>query len=306
MLTIQEFLFQDKIKALKISNGSVELVCSLSFGPRILFFGFCGGKNMFRLDQPQLEESRPDNIFRLVGGHRLWTAPEDLITTYLPDNRPLTWEQKEGTVYLRMDANDSSPLEKEIEIKLHPALAIVELTHRITNRGDWSLTFAPWALSVMAPGGTAILPLPPRGTHLDYKLPNGSLIFWPYTNFSDPRWQPGFEFIRLIHDSSIKNPFKIGLAAEVGWLAYANFGHLFYKEAPIISGAKYPDMGTNAQIYLDGNFTELETLGPLELVKPAKCVTHQETWLLLDGIKSPTGDQDIRDIILPKVRALLN
>ena len=215
MQPLQEYLFQDKIKALKITNGIVDIVFSLDFGPRILFFGFCGGKNMFHLNQQELDGSRTDDTFRLIGGHRLWSAPEDIVTTYIPDNLPLTWHQKDESLILHSNTSDGSPLEKVIECKIHPDDAKVELTHRITNRGDWPLTFAPWALS----GGTAILPLPPRGTHLDFKLPNGSLVFWAYTDFSDPRWQPGFEYIRLKHNATIKKAFKIGLVSDNGWVA---------------------------------------------------------------------------------------
>ena len=55
MLTIQQTLFQGKFKALKISNGILDLICPLDFGPRILFFGFSGGPNEFYLNQQELD-----------------------------------------------------------------------------------------------------------------------------------------------------------------------------------------------------------------------------------------------------------
>ena len=77
MLSIQQTLFQEKFKALKISNGIVDLVCPLDFGPRILFFGFSGGPNEFFLNQQDLDGFKVDDTFRLFGGHRVWTAPEN-------------------------------------------------------------------------------------------------------------------------------------------------------------------------------------------------------------------------------------
>ena len=287
MLSIQQTLFQEKFKALKISNGILDLICPLDFGPRILFFGFSGGPNEFYLNQQELDGFKLDDTFRLFGGHRVWTAPENLKTTYLPDNRPIEWEQNDQTVVIRSAAAGDSIITKEIEINLHPSAARVALSYRITNRGDWALTYAPWALSVMAAGGTAILPLPPRGPHPLNLLPTGSLVFWPYTDFSDPRWMPGYEYVRIRHQENPRQPFKIGLSAEHAWLAYANHGHLFYKESPVIAGADYPDRGTQSQVYSDGNFTELETLGPLQLVQPGGSLTHQETWALLDNIDGP-------------------
>ena len=37
------------------------------------------------------------------------------------------------------------------------------LTHRLTNVGQKPTDLAPWALTVMAPGGVEIIPLPPKG-----------------------------------------------------------------------------------------------------------------------------------------------
>jgi len=47
--------------------------------------------------------------------------------------------------------------------------------------------FAPWALTVMPPGGTCIIPLLPRGTHPEDLLPGNLLTLWLYTDMSDPR-----------------------------------------------------------------------------------------------------------------------
>lgn len=306
MLSIQQTLFQDRFKALKISNGIVDLVCPLDFGPRILFFGFSDGPNEFYLNQRELDDFKADNNFRLFGGHRVWTAPENLKTTYFPDNQPIEWEQKGQNVVIRSSTAGDSVITKEIEINLHPTAAMVALTYRITNRGDWALTFAPWALSVMAAGGTAILPLPARGPHPLNLLPSGSLVFWPYTDFSDPRWQPGYQYVRIQHEKNPRQPFKIGLATEHAWLAYANHGHLFYKESAVVAGANYPDRGTQSQVFSDGNFTELETLGPLELVQADGSVTHNETWVLLDNISVPENDSDINNLILPVLKLLLD
>lgn len=306
MLSVQQTLFQEKFKALKISNGTIDLVCPLDFGPRILFFGFSGGPNEFYLNQQDLESFKDDDIFRLYGGHRVWTAPEDLKTTYIPDNRAIEWEQKEQSVIIRTSAASGSVIAKEIEINLHPTAARAALSYRVTNRGDWALTFAPWALSVMAAGGTAVLPLPSRGPHPLNLLPTASLVFWPYTDFSDPRWQPGYEYFRIQHQENPKQPFKIGLSADQVWMAYANHGHLFYKESPVIAGAIYPDRGTQSQVYSDGNFTELETMGPLQLVQPGESVTHNETWVLLDNIRVPENDNEINTLILPVLKKLLD
>ena len=62
--------------------------------------------------------------------------------------------------------------------------------------------YAPWALSVMDTGGTAIIPLPPRGSHEDNLLPANSMTFWAYTDMADPRWTWGEKYLLLRQDSA--------------------------------------------------------------------------------------------------------
>jgi len=41
----------------------------------------------------------------------------------------------------------------------------VTVLHRITNRSASAMEFDPWALTMMAQGGTAFSAFPPRGRH---------------------------------------------------------------------------------------------------------------------------------------------
>jgi hypothetical protein len=48
--------------------------------------------------------------------------------------------------------------------------------HRVTNRNARPVRFAPWALSVMRPGGTGIAGLPPRFRHDERLLLTNPLV----------------------------------------------------------------------------------------------------------------------------------
>ena len=43
------------------------------------------------------------------------------------------------------------------------------------NQGVEFLSLDPWAVSVMAPGGYALIPQPPPGTHAQDFVPNGAI-----------------------------------------------------------------------------------------------------------------------------------
>jgi hypothetical protein len=180
----------------------------------------------------------------------------------------------------------------------------VVVTHRLRNTGVWPIAVAPWALSVMAAGGTAILPLPPRGEHNEKNLlPNGHLVTWSYTDFSDPRWGWGAKYIRLRQDPQNPKAQKIGTPDPEGWAAYSRNGHLFIKTFPYEAGKEYPDRGSSAELFTNGEILEVETLGPLVVLQPGQSVDHTEEWFLFDGVPSPASDADNDRSILPKVES---
>lgn len=100
-------------------------------------------------------------------------------------------EAHDSFIRLVPPTEPTTGVQKEIDIRLSPDKAHVILTHRLRNANLWAVQLAPWALSVMAPGGTAIFPLPPRGPHPGNLQPTGNLAIWAYTDLSDPRWTWG-------------------------------------------------------------------------------------------------------------------
>jgi hypothetical protein len=299
MFTIQQSILNQNTSVIHITNQIVDLSVSLEFGPRILFFGFCGGPNHFFIRENDLRNfATSEEKFHFFGGHRLWAAPEDTVMTYIPDNKPFTWDQIETTLVLSQVLD--SPLRKlakQISIQVHPNLAKVELTHRLTNIGDQPIIIAPWAITQMAPGGIAVLPLPPRGSHIGNLLPTSSLVLWPYTDLTDPRWRFGYEYLRVQQDLTIAKPLKFGLASNIGWLAYFNHRQMFQKQIKIQENAVYPDLGTPLQIFLDGDFLELETMGPLECLQPGQTLEHQETWQLFANCPPPRNEQQLKEVL---------
>ena len=163
------------------------------------------------------------------GGHRLWVAPEQALSKAL-DNGPVEIVAEDLRLLIRQPTEPESGMEKEIEIVLAPQGTGVTVRHRVTNRNPWPVRFAPWALSVMRPGGTAIAALPPRFRHDERLLPTNPLVMWGYTDFSDPRWRFTRRFVLLRQDPAATAPQKTGLFAEHAWAAYSVNDELFVKQ----------------------------------------------------------------------------
>ena len=283
----------------RLSNSRTELIVTADVGPRIIHFGFAGAENEFAVF-PEQQGLMGGDEWHSYGGHRFWHAPEAIPRTYHADNVPVqVIEQPEGLRVLQ-PVEPGTGIQKEINLWMDPGEAHVRVTHRLYNRGLWELELAPWALTVMAPGGVAIIPLPPRGPHSpQYMLPTSTLTFWPYTDPSDPRFVWGSKYIMLRQDPAMPVARKLGASVPDGWAAYARGGHLFVKRFRYDAQATYPDFGCCVESFTNAEILELETLGPLARLAPGGSVEHVEDWFLYSGVPAPANDADVEARVLP-------
>jgi hypothetical protein len=181
--------------------------------------------------------------------------------------------------------------------------------YQMTNGTKESTELAPWGLSVMAPGGRAILPLPPRAAiGKDHLLPEGVFAVWSYTDLADPRWRLGTKYIQLLADPKPTGRFKEqmgGIYASAGWGAYFRDGRLFVKHATPVPGARYPDYGCNFELYTEPGFLELESLAPLTVLQPGQSSEHMEEWMLFEGVKAGNNETWIDQTVVPLVEKML-
>jgi hypothetical protein len=289
----------------RISNGEVELIATSDVGPRIIRFGFVGAENEFNEAKAQLGKVGGDD-WRIYGGHRLWVAPEATPRSYFPDNRPVEAKVEGKTLKLiappELDPSFkvNTAVQKAFEITMHPD-GHVTVVHRVANVGLWPVELAPWALSVMASKGRAIIPAPEPRPHPQALLPVRPMAVWSYTNMADPRWIWGKKYIVLRQDPSRREPQKLGVGNERGWAAYARSGHLFLNLFRYVEGATYPDFGSNTEIWTNSEILEMETLGPMTTLKPGQSVEHVENWFLFKGVEVTDDESSIDANVLPKV-----
>ena len=300
-MTVKKVAYKGWKNCCRISNGKVELVVTTDVGPRVIRFGFTGEDNEFK-EYTEHAGKTGGKEWRLYGGHRLWHAPEDDPRSYIPDNAPVSLEEHKGFIRLVQPTEDRTGIQKEIDIALSPKQAAVRLTHRLRNMNLWTVELAPWALSVMAPGGKVIIPLPPRGPHPSNLAPANTLTMWAYTDMSDPRWTWGNEYIMLRQDSAVSRPQKIGVMNKNGWVGFVRNRHLFVKVCSYQPGAAYPDLGSSTETFTNDEMLEVETLGPLVHVQPEGVVEHVEDWFLFRDVPTPMNDADVNENVLPKVR----
>jgi hypothetical protein len=194
-------------------------------------------------------------------------------------------------VTLTQPVEPRTGVQKVMTVTLAPSGTQVTIGHRLVNRNLWAIEVAPWALTIMASGGTVIVPQEPFARHADALQPVRAVALWAYTDLSDPRWHFGPRFIRLRNDPARESPQKIGLANRQGWAAYHRDRVLFVKRYDWDDNAIYPDFGVNTETFTAAAFIELETLGALDSLAPGESANHEERWFLFRDVDQPADDE---------------
>lgn len=296
-LTIRKLAYKGWQNCISLSNGSIELITITDVGPRIMSFGFVNQSNIFFEFEDQAGTVGGDE-YKAYGGHRLWHSPEHMPRTYVPDNSPVQWEETENGIALHQDIEHWTHIRKEMIVRMSSDANEVCVRHRITNTGAWPVELAPWAVSMLAPGGVEYIPRSRKDTGL---LPNQSLALWPYTRLNDQRIVLGEKYIIIKQDPSIGDPLKIGLPNPSGWGAYLNYGVLFVKRYTHHDDMPYPDFGSSYETYANKYFLESETLGPLVKLLPGASCDHVEDWSIHGNVSIPADEIEFERRILPLI-----
>lgn len=300
---IEKVSFQGWPNCYRVGNGIIELVATADIGPRIISISFAGERNLFYVREDFAGRTGGDE-WRNYGGHRLWHAPEDKVRTYQQDNLPAGVRQIDNGLELTYPLEKATGIIKTIEVTLDPGSARVRVVHRLRNTNLWEVEMAPWAISVMAPGGFAVSPLPEE-FHPDRLLPNRTLALWPYTDLRDDRYLPGKDFFLLRHragNDAASERAKVGINNTSGWCAFAIDSYVFVKRFEYRRGAVYPDFGSSVELFTNNRMLELETLGPLLRVPAGGEVAHVETWELFKGVRLEFSEDDVRAKLLPLIK----
>ncbi len=308
MLSIKELdSYKDYGRALEIENGIIRAVVTLDIGPRIIFFGFLGGKNIM-CDNRKLLGGQTDkayeNLFgsgkkwENLGGHRIWVSPEEWPLTYTPDDLPVTYQKTENGAIFTSDASKNAGFKKTLEIKMDSDDANMQVIMTIENIGDVMCDCALWALTVCTTGGTLVLPMNNDDTGL---LSNRLISVWPYTDMKDCRFDISDKYA-VIENTAEERPMKLGFDLKRGNSYYFVNGDVFRKEFDTFHGEKqYFDNGCSFETYNCDKFIEIETLSPAEKLSPQEKIEHIESWSLYKAENLNFGSDEAIDEMLKEL-----
>lgn len=90
-MAVQVTQHPDFGRCARISNDRVEMLVTLDVAPRIILYALIGGENVFA-ELPHAAVTVDNRTWRPLGGHRLWTTPEEIPGSYTVDESPVQYE----------------------------------------------------------------------------------------------------------------------------------------------------------------------------------------------------------------------
>lgn len=256
-----------------VRMGRLEIGVATGFGPRIVGFAPVDGANLFAELGDRGIDLQDGRRFVFGGGHRLWLAPEVPETTYEPDDVSVSVEQDSDMVEV---SGVVAGVRKTIRILPLADRSSVRVEHTIESLLDEPLEIAPWAITQVRPGGTALLPIGTGSSDPHGLQATSAVVGWPYTDWDALAADASGGVLHIVGERT--TPTKVGVALERGWMAYVTEGWLFVKCAAVAPSTI--DRGATGQVYACADFVELETLGSPKALAKGATVTHREEWHL--------------------------
>ena len=298
-LTINSVHFNG-LAAIELLTAEVRLVVVIARGPRIAFLGEPGGANLLYWAPGKHQRGEWD----ILGGHRVWlTRPgaDEPEETYAPDNGVCSVELHENGVTVIGALDPVHRLRRGLAVR---ALAgnRFRVDNFVRNESDMLWSGGLWAITCTVPGA-----------HSSYVAPLGDGSSWDYTTIVAFRtWGGGHggvgfadEQFTTTQDALVLRPTgrenKRMFKADAGILALHDpkRGILFAKHAAYQSGGNYP-LGTNFALYVgpDNFMVEMESMAPVETLKPGQSSVHTETWVLAAATASLPGNAALQQLFV--------
>ena len=273
----------------RLANDRLWLDVLASAGPRIVRLGLAGSSANILAETPGVGWDTPYGRYDLIGGHRLWFAPEDPDRVAVPDGHGLDIRDVVDGIELIGATEPQTGLVRSVGIRLLADRPGIELRHELRNVSAGPLELAPWAITQLPLGGTVLLPQPitTPGHHV---RPNRMLVLWPYASWEDRRFHPIDGLLTL--DAFDGPSFKLGTFNEAGWVAYVRDGIVLVRRFEPQVGRPHPDLGCNVEVFVGGAFAELELLGALARLDPGANASLVEVWEL-EAVDTTDGELDV-------------
>ena len=282
----------------ELSNGDCRVVLEPNFGGRVLSYSLHGKEVLY------VEEAQNGWVMKPgVEGPDPCAGRCDIGPEQTLPQRPTLWRGRwtaaiTGPRAGRMTSQKDPDAHARIvrDFVLAERGGHLEFTQTVTNVGDREGRFCHWSRTLAKGNGICLVPLNP---HTRY--PKGYIIYGPgavldFLPAKEPNIHVRNGVLELLGPPS--RP-KLAIDASEGWIAYVTRDDLlFLKTFPVFPGRVYGEPAANSvSIFYDRDVrTELEPIGPLEILQPGQSFSYTEQWWLRDFPYPRDGKVDLGHI----------
>ena len=269
--------------ALVLSNGNVEAVIVPAVG-RVMQFRFVGGDDVFWENAAlQGKSANPSaQEWSNFGGDKTWPSPQadwpKMIGRGWPppatfDSTPLQGNQKENAVELTSPIDTAYGIRTRRRIELDPSKPVLKITTTYEKVSGDTVKVGIGVITQLRDPQRAFIAVPSKS-----KFPEGYVLL----NFDRPQAGKLAEGLFSLTRSRT-NKSQIG--SDAGALLWMNAKYVVKIESPRVIGAEYADQGSSTVIYTNSDpdaYVELETFGPLTLMKAGDKIERTNTYSLYE------------------------
>ncbi|HPW51281.1 MAG TPA: hypothetical protein PKV85_02885 [Spirochaetota bacterium] len=283
-MDIKKITYLSAPNCYELTIGKQKMIVATDFGPRIMHLSIDGGENMLFNDEAEKFKS---GYWKIYGGHRLWVSPENRWDLD-PNNEKCDVILGENSITVKK-LNKNTDLEKTITVTEKNQR--FNVTHTITNKGQFLFAGAIWALTCFKPKGTIFVPW---ASHGSFKM--SKIIYWNQwtdkkTNVNSSQFSQNDDYFMININGETS---KIGSAAYDGYVGITTDNYTFIKKFDRVNTNDYPDDNCAVECFTCADFVELETLSPNVVFAPEVTYSHTEEWFLF-GSKVNVSDKKAID-----------
>jgi len=265
-----------------LANPATEVVIVPAIG-RVMAFRFVGEEGPL-WDDPELYGKSPDpqtTEWGNFGGDKTWPAPQADWGKVTPrawppptafDSLPVEASVAGSVITLVSPVDSHYGIRTRRRIELDSARPVLRITTTYEKVSGAALTVGVWTITQLRDPVAVFAPVAPdsrfasgydkqsEGLPLDLRVSEGLLSL---------RRGPG-------------NGEKVG--TDAGALLWVGATTMLLIRSPRVAGATYPDNGSSAEVWTNGDpkaYVELEMLGPLKAMSKGDTLERSNTYTLL-------------------------
>lgn len=268
--------------ALVISNRKVEVVIVPAVG-RIMQFRFPGEDGVF-WENCELSGQKPDSKstqWGNFGGDKSWPSPQSDWPRIAPrgwppptafDSMPVSSDVQGNSVVLTSEIDPDYGIQIRRIVELDRLLPVMRIETTFEKVQGEPVKAGVWIVTQLKEPVAIFIPATPGGVD-----PRG---FVKLSEHVPPSLKTDAGMLKMQRDA--RSAYKIG--SEASSLLWVGEKAMLRIDSPRVPGEEYPDQGSSAEVYTNPNpliYVELETLGPLKMLRRGDKITRINTYTLL-------------------------